>query len=223
MKLIHCADLHLDSKLNANLDRERRKERKGELLHTFGRMVDYAAEHGVAAILIAGDLFDVKNISATANTVLHHINEHSDIHFYYLKGNHDNDNFLSGIENLPENLKLFNKQWKTYEEAGGAIAISGIELSPENAGSAYVSLVLDASRFQIVMLHGQENESAIRDNAEIKKNSWMPEESTAIRDVSRAGDSTNAANTVLSFSMWTRTQENTPTNLCHLQREPYML
>lgn len=168
MKLIHCADLHLDSKLNANLDRERRKERKGELLHTFGRMVDYAAEHGVAAILIAGDLFDVKNISATArNTVLHHINEHSDIRFYYLKGNHDNDNFLSGIENLPENLKLFNKQWKTYEEAGGAIAISGIELSPENAGSAYVSLVLDASRFQIVMLHGQENESAVRDKAEI--------------------------------------------------------
>ena len=31
MKLIHCADLHLDSKLSANLDREKARERKKEL------------------------------------------------------------------------------------------------------------------------------------------------------------------------------------------------
>ena len=39
MKLIHCADLHLDSKMNANLDKDHAKERKGELLHTFEKMV----------------------------------------------------------------------------------------------------------------------------------------------------------------------------------------
>jgi DNA repair exonuclease SbcCD nuclease subunit len=168
MKLIHCADLHLDSKLNANLDKERAKERKGEILHTFERMVSYAAEHGVEAILVAGDLFDVKNISATArNTVLHNVTNHPEIMFYYLKGNHDNDNFLSRLEEIPANLKLFGPGWTTYEVAGGRVAISGLELSAENVNLAHASLVLDTRKFNIVMLHGQESRGAARDKAEV--------------------------------------------------------
>ncbi|MCM1326893.1 MAG: exonuclease SbcCD subunit D [Bacteroidales bacterium] len=168
MKMIHCADLHLDSKMNANLDKERAKERKGEILHTFERMVEYAAENQVAAILIAGDLFDTKNISATAkNTVLHQIISHQEINFYYLKGNHDSDNFLSGLEEIPENLKLFGSRWTVYEEAGGKVQIWGLELSPENAESAYHTLMTDAEKFNIVMLHGQEASSAAKDKAEI--------------------------------------------------------
>ena len=168
MRFIHCADLHLDSKMSANLDKERAKERKGEILHTFERMVAYASRNNISAILIAGDMFDTKNISATArNTVLHHIMGHTEITFYYLKGNHDNDNFLSGLENIPDNLKLFGSQWTTYDEADGKITVSGIELSSENTGSAYVSLVLDSRKFNIVMLHGQEAEGAVKDKAEI--------------------------------------------------------
>lgn len=165
MKLIHCADLHLDSKMNANLDREKAKERRGELLHTFERMVAYAVQNEVGAILIAGDLFDTKTISATArNTVLYLITEHPHITFYYLKGNHDQDWLF---EEVPSNLKLFTSSWTTYEEANGSIAISGLELSHENAESAYISLVLDSRKFNIVMLHGQETEGAARDKTEI--------------------------------------------------------
>ncbi|MCH5255155.1 MAG: metallophosphoesterase [Lachnospiraceae bacterium] len=168
MKFIHCADLHLDSKMSANLDKESAKERKGEILHTFERMVAYAFRNDITAILIAGDMFDTKNISATTrNTVLYHINEHADMTFYYLKGNHDNDNFLSGLEKIPDNLKMFGSNWTTYSEADGKISVSGIELSAENAGAAYVSLVLDSNKFNIVMLHGQESEGAAKDKAEI--------------------------------------------------------
>ena len=116
MKLIHCADLHLDAKMTSNLDKEKARERKGELLHTFERMVSYAAEHGICAILIAGDMFDTKNISATTrNTVLAQIANHPDITFFYLKGNHDNDNFLSGLEHIPDNLKMFGSEWTSYK------------------------------------------------------------------------------------------------------------
>lgn len=168
MKLIHCADLHLDSKMNANLDKESAKERKGEILHTFERMVVYAAQNKITTVMIVGDMFDTKNISATTrNTVLYHINENPGITFYYLKGNHDNDNFLSGLEKIPDNLKMFGTNWTTYYELKGKISISGIELSAENAGSAYVSLVLDSKKFNIVMLHGQESESAVKDKSEI--------------------------------------------------------
>ena len=58
MKLIHCADLHLDSRMEANLTKEQARERRQELLGTFTRMVAYAAKEGVRAILIAGYLFD---------------------------------------------------------------------------------------------------------------------------------------------------------------------
>ena len=168
MKFIHCADLHLDSKMNANLDKESAKERKGEILHTFEKMVAYASRNNISAILIAGDMFDTKNISATTrNTVLYQINEHAEITFYYLKGNHDNDNFLSGLDKIPDNLKMFGSSWTTYSEADGKISVSGIELSAENAGSAYVSLILDSNKFNIVMLHGQEAEGASKDKSEI--------------------------------------------------------
>lgn len=159
MKIIHCADLHLDSKLSANLDKIQAKERKSEILHTFERMVQYAVQHNVSAILIAGDMFDTKNISATTrNVVLSNIKNHPEIFFYYLRGNHDNDNFLSEVDVIPENLKMFGEQWTSYSV--GNIVITGIELTPENVGSAYVSLVLDHKKFNIVMLHGQEAESS---------------------------------------------------------------
>lgn len=166
MKIIHCADLHLDSKLNANLEKEQIRERRGEILHTFVRMVEYAKEHDIYTIMIAGDMFDTKNISATArNTVLHNIINHSQIQFYYLRGNHDKDNFLTGLDEIPENLKMFGSQWTTYRN--GDIVITGVELDDSNKDSVYNSLVLDAKDFNIVMLHGQEVESASKDKAEV--------------------------------------------------------
>lgn len=167
MKLIHCADLHLDSDMRTNLTKEQVKERKAELLNTFHRMVEYAAANDVQAILIAGDLFDKKNVGVKArNAVWDEIMHHENILFYYLRGNHDADSFLSAVETRPDNLKLFEDTWTTYE-LGGTVCISGLELNEKNASQAYVSLVLDAERFNIVMLHGQEMEHRARDKAEV--------------------------------------------------------
>ena len=44
MKIIHCADIHLDSKMSANLTKEKARERKTELLTTFQNMVAYGAQ-----------------------------------------------------------------------------------------------------------------------------------------------------------------------------------
>ena len=112
MKIIHCADIHLDSKMSANLTKEKARERKTELLTTFQNMVAYGAAQGVAAIIIAGDLFDRKNVSATArNVVKNLIQGHPEIAFYYLQGNHDEGSFTSGLSEIPENLHLFGNNW----------------------------------------------------------------------------------------------------------------
>lgn len=166
MKIIHCADIHLDSKMQSNLDRDRAKERKNELLMTFNRMIEYGAEQGVSAILIAGDLFDTKTISATARkNVQNAILSHPEMDFFYLKGNHDADGFLNDWEPLPENLHLFEDEWNSYP-LGENVVITGIELSPENSGSIYHSLVLDADKINLVMLHGQETATKSKDRAE---------------------------------------------------------
>ena len=71
MRLIHCSDLHLDSKMEANLTARQAKERGGEICATFARMVRWAQANEVRAILLAGDLFDTRRVSAkTADFVV---------------------------------------------------------------------------------------------------------------------------------------------------------
>lgn len=168
MRIIHCADIHLDSRMNTNLSREMARERKAELLTTFCRMVDYAKEQGVKAILIAGDLFDTKKVSATTgNVVSDLIRKHPDIAFFYLRGNHDEESFVRGLETVPDNLYLFSDTWRSYrlgEEK--KIVISGIELSAQNAVGIEDTVSLDMEDINLVMLHGQESSYQVKDQTE---------------------------------------------------------
>ena len=155
MKFIHCADLHLDSRMEANLTKEQAKERRQELLGTFARMVAYADREGVRAILIAGDLFDGGHVSRTALHVARDaVLRYPGIDFLYLRGNHDPEDFLRSFEGqLPENLKLFSDTWTSWEY--GEVVVSGVELTGENQERIYDALRLSADRVNFVMLHGQ--------------------------------------------------------------------
>ena len=169
MKLIHCADVHLDSRLLANLDERRAKQRREELLNTFLRMVDYAADHEVEAILIAGDLFDTARVQAgVRHGVESAILKHPNIDFYLLQGNHSAVGFLDGLSNIPENLHLFGTEWTGYvlnPERGGNIVLTGAELTGESGGLLYSSLVLDYDKFNIVTLHGQQQNYVSKNKA----------------------------------------------------------
>ena len=166
MRIIHCADLHLDSKMTANLSKEQARERKAEILRTFGKMVEYAKKNGVSAIIIAGDLFDTRTVSVnTRNTVRDIIWKNPEIDFLYLRGNHDADSFLNKLEEIPDNLCLFHNQWTTYSY--DKVTITGLELDQNNSVTAYNSLVLDHDKFNIVTLHGQLNEYKNKDKTEV--------------------------------------------------------
>lgn len=155
MKIIHCSDLHLDSKLEANLDKEKAKQRRDEILYSFQNMVNFANNNDVRIIIIAGDLFDKNKVSVKAkNIVRDTILANKNIDFIYLKGNHDEENFIT--DELPGNLKLFNKnEWNSYKYEN--IVISGIEFGKKDSYEIYKSLMLNQSDFNIVVLHGQES------------------------------------------------------------------
>lgn len=115
MKILHCADIHLDSAMTANLDKDKAKERKSELLASFKDMVAYAVKENIRVIIIAGDLFDTRNISVGAKKEVYNIIiNNPDIMFYYLQGNHDNGSFLAFLEEVPDNLRMFGKEWTSY-------------------------------------------------------------------------------------------------------------
>ncbi len=160
MKIIHCADIHLDSKMTSNLSKEKAKERKNEILITFLDMIRYAASEGACAIIIAGDLFDTNSFSATTrNAVISAFKDNPGIDFYYIKGNHGGgDRFIEEMDEIPENLHLFGESWTTYvlaENGTGKVTISGLELSESNYRTAYSLLNLNPAGFNIVTLHGQ--------------------------------------------------------------------
>lgn len=155
--MIHCADLHLDARMESGLPKEKAKERRLELLRTFTRLVEQASEQEAEAILLCGDLFDAKTVSARArNCVLDAVRQHPQIIFYYLQGNHDQNGFLNDIEELPKNLKTFGSTWTFYKQ--NKVTIAGAEISGQNADWILDRLFLDASEINIVMLHGMAGE-----------------------------------------------------------------
>ncbi len=160
MKLIHCADLHLDSSFYTHFTVGQARERNMELLNNFQRLVEYGQNIGVAGILIAGDMFDSNQVTAiTRNTVLELIRSYPEISFFYLEGNHDAKSYIKQSSQLPENLFLFGENWRTYQL--GEVAISGAELTGENGGFLGETLRLQEEQTNIVMLHGMVTEYQI--------------------------------------------------------------
>jgi DNA repair protein SbcD/Mre11 len=175
MKILHCADIHLDSAMTANLDKDKARERRNELLASFKDMVGYAVKECIGVIIIAGDLFDTRNISVGAKKEVYNIIiNNPGITFYYLQGNHDNGSFVSYLDEIPANLRMFGKEWTSYNAGiinnGGItkdIVITGVELDSDNAGKIYGSLSLNAGNYNIVVLHGQEASHISKNNAQI--------------------------------------------------------
>ena len=155
MKFIHCADLHLDSRMEAHLSAAQARTRNQEICMTFGRLARYAAENGVRAVLLAGDLFDTERISAaTAGYFLDTVASVPQVDFLYLRGNHDESERAFTGRTLPENLRLFSDRWQSVRY--GEVCVSAVELTRDNWGTIYDTLSLNEGDINLVMLHGQQ-------------------------------------------------------------------
>ena len=113
LKMIHCADIHLGSKIEAKLPKAKAEERRGELRATFQRMVDYAKREGVRAILLSGDVFDSdRPLKRDKEFFYDVVKGNPEIDFLYLRGNHDGEE--SYVEEGLKNLKTFLGEWSAY-------------------------------------------------------------------------------------------------------------
>ena len=152
MRIIHTADLHLDSSLSAHLSTTKAEQRKKELLNAFERLTIFAKANDVKAVIIAGYMFDKKHIPLkTRKKVFDYINDCKEIDFLYIQGNHDECD-IDGTDK-PENLKLFTNNWTFYSY--GDVNIYGINFSKNTNKYLYDTLLVDKDKVNIVALHGQ--------------------------------------------------------------------
>ena len=115
VRLIHTADLHLNSAFSSRFSKEEAEERRRNLLIAWNKLLQYGIERKVQAILISGDLFDSPVVSrSTMEIFLSSIRKNPEISFFYLRGNHDTKNTFRFRDDLPKNLFLFSKEGKKY-------------------------------------------------------------------------------------------------------------
>lgn len=152
MKIIHCADLHLDSKIDT-LQLDKTKLRREEILHSFERLCDYAKNNNVDAIIVAGDMFDTNKISLKSKRrIFHAISSISNVKFFYLSGNHDSYNIMND-EDCPKNVFTFTDNWTKFNLNG--INVIGANPQGEDYSKLIDTLILDKKETNIVVMHGQ--------------------------------------------------------------------
>jgi exonuclease SbcD len=160
IKILHTADVHLDSPLvslawrSEGLSEKVRSATRG----AFTTLVDYALSEEVSALLIAGDLFDgAKRSAKTAaflSTQLDRLRV-AGIPVFYIKGNHDAENPLTGEVNLPTNVHIFDGRGGKIQLDEKDIWIHGVRFSgrhaPESLLNKFAAPVPNATN--IAMLH----------------------------------------------------------------------
>jgi DNA repair exonuclease SbcCD nuclease subunit len=126
LKLLHAADLHLDSPMKAFGDRPGEGGALGELfrkatLLAFTRLIDVALREQVDAVLLAGDLYDARDRSVRARlhlaTQLERLHAEG-IETFIVHGNHDPLAAGAGALALPSSVTVFPASHARVERVG---------------------------------------------------------------------------------------------------------
>lgn len=138
VKLLHTADLHLDSPLRSLALRDETLRGRVDTAsrRALTRMVDVALAEGVRAVLIAGDLFDGAERSArTAAFLLSEFDRlnAADIQVFCIRGNHDVENPVSGAIEMPGNVHVFDGRGGHVPLDGTDIHIHGVSFRDRHA------------------------------------------------------------------------------------------
>lgn len=148
MKIIHTADIHLDSPLSGVKDSVARRH---ELLVALDNMSEFANNNGVEAIIVAGDLFDDKYATdATVASVANIVNRSRAV-WFVLRGNHAGSAPYDKLFALCPQIRTFGSDWTSY--ALGDVVICGRELGLNDA-EQWTKLALSGGKYRILTLHG---------------------------------------------------------------------
>lgn len=160
IKILHTADVHLDSPLRSLALREEGLQTAVQTATrtAFSKLIDFALTEEVAALLIAGDLFDGAQRSAkTGAFLLTELDrlKAAGIAVFYIKGNHDAENPVTGEVSLPDNVHVFDGRGGKKQLGATGIWIHGVSFSGRHAPESLLSKfgAPEEDAVNIAMLH----------------------------------------------------------------------
>lgn len=156
LRVLHCADFHLDSAL-IHLPREKGAIRREEQNAAFSAMVDYALEQAVSLVLIAGDLFDTPlPAPQTVDFVCRQLARLC-VPVFISAGNHDffgpRSYYASGL--FPPNVHIFGPRMESVEVTSLGLTVHGASFTAaESAPLLRDFCAPDDGNCHLMCLHG---------------------------------------------------------------------
>lgn len=156
MRILHAADLHLDSPF-ASLGEEKAKQRRQESREILGRLVRLAKEKQVDIVLLCGDLFDGANVYRETVEALEQMLEQMPCPVFITPGNHDFYRPRSPYTRmlLPEHVHLFASPEVRAVALEGAV-IYGAAFWDEQEPEGFLNgfRAFEDDRLHIMCIHG---------------------------------------------------------------------
>jgi DNA repair protein SbcD/Mre11 len=160
IKILHTADIHLDSPLKslALKDENLQATIQTATRSAFIRIIDTALSEEVSAVLISGDLFDGSERSAkTASFLTMELDrlKAAQIPVFYIKGNHDAENPITGEVSLPENVHVFDGRGGKVQLGSANVWIHGVSFNGRHAPESLLNKfgTPEPDAVNIAMLH----------------------------------------------------------------------
>ena len=165
VKILHCADLHLDAPFVCG-DARKSELRRSELLSTFSSMMNYVKLNGIDIVVISGDLFESENVTRdTAAMLQREFADNPLCRFVIAPGNHDpyTQDGIYGKVKFPPNVYIFKSTTVgcfSFEDInvdvyGYAFVTPDLEYNPFKGVKPTLN-----SRINILCAHGEITSSA---------------------------------------------------------------
>ena len=157
-RILHMADMHLDSAFTARLSADMARLRRSEQRAVFSRIIDTARE-SADVLLISGDLFDSANVSdETISFLKRKFAEIRNIPVFIAAGNHDPyaPDSVYANQDFGENVRVFGTAGEYFDLDDLKLRICGASFGSENG--ANVPSICDMPRHDeynnIAVIHG---------------------------------------------------------------------
>lgn len=177
IRILHCADLHLDRPF-PGLDPDAARRRTAELFAAFRRTVDLALERDVQVFLVAGDLFEHRWVRPeTLRLIASEFLRLAPRPVLIAPGNHDP--LVGGSPYLsfrwPENVRIFGSGWQEISLEGAPCTVLGRGFDRWEVADRPLAQLprlreMDG-RIQILLFHGSAD---LRGRAEPEEGVYAP-------------------------------------------------
>ncbi len=160
LKILHTGDLHLDSPLSS-LDFSLAEKARDEHRKVFEKMMQYAIQEDVDIILIAGDLFDSKYVTATTKELVIKLFRDFAKPIVIAPGNHDPYSLVPLYKSgeLPENVRVFSGEELTkfdFDELDVSVfGYAFVTPSLEHSPLAEYSMGLGKNPIRLLLAHAE--------------------------------------------------------------------